>query len=176
MELKVAIAGLGTIGKVVASRILKGIPGLTLTAVATRRKESARVFLKEHGSECDVQILPLKELAAVADVIVECLPSSAFDELAEPSLRCGRSLVVVSVGALIARPHLFELAKTHGGRIIVPTGALIGLDAVQAAALGEIYSVRMITRKPPSGLVGAPYLLEHNIDLEGLAEPLKVYE
>ena len=50
----------------------------------------------------------------------------------------------------------------------MPTGALIGLDAVQAAALGKIYSVRMITRKPPSGLVGAPYLLERNIDLEGL--------
>ena len=84
MELKVAIAGLGAIGKVVASRILKGISGLTVTAVATRREELALAFLKEHGSECDVQILPLKEPAAVADVIVECLPSSAFDELAEP--------------------------------------------------------------------------------------------
>ena len=176
MELKVAIAGLGAIGKVVAARLLKGVSGLTVTAIATRREDSALAFLKEHCSERDVRILPLKDLPAAADVIVECLPSSAFDELAEPSLRCGRSLVVVSVGALIARPHLCEMAKTYGGRIIVPTGALIGLDAVQAAALGEIYSVRMITRKPPSGLAGAPYLLERNIDLEGLAEPLKVYE
>ena len=176
MELKVAIAGLGAIGKVVAARLLKGVPGLTVTAIATRREDSALAFLQEHCSERDVRILPLKDLPAAADVIVECLPSSAFDELAEPSLRCGRSLVVVSVGALIARPHLCEMAKTYGGRIIVPTGALIGLDAVQAAALGEIYSVRMITRKPPGGLAGAPYLLERNIDLEGLAEPLKVYE
>ncbi len=49
-----------------------------------------------------------------------------------------------------------ELAKTHGGQIIVPTGALLGLDAVTAAAEGTIHSVRMITRKPPKGLVGAP--------------------
>lgn len=38
MELKVAIAGLGAIGKVVAARILKGISGLTVTAIATRRE------------------------------------------------------------------------------------------------------------------------------------------
>ena len=40
----------------------------------------------------------------------------------------------------------------------MPTGALLGLDAVTAAAEGRIQSVRMITRKPPSGLAGAPYL------------------
>jgi aspartate dehydrogenase len=51
---------------------------------------------------------------------------------------------------------------------VVPTGALLGLDAVSAAAEGTIHSVRMITRKPPAGLVGAPYLVKHNISLEGL--------
>jgi aspartate dehydrogenase len=34
----------------------------------------------------------------------------------------------------------------------------------------------MITRKPPKGLAGAPYLEEHGIDLEGLAEARKVFE
>ena len=44
--------------------------------------------------------------------------------------------------------------------IIVPTGALLGLDAVAAAAEGNIHSVRMTTRKPPVGLAGAPYLVQ----------------
>jgi len=52
---------------------------------------------------------------------------------------------------------------------------LIGLDAVMAAAVGTIHSVRMITRKPVRGLMGAPYLLEHRIDIEGIREPLKVF-
>jgi aspartate dehydrogenase len=63
---------------------------------------------------------------------------------------------------------LIELAKVHGGRILVPTGALLGLDAVAAAAEGKIYSVKMTTRKPPNGLVGAPHLVKNNISVEGL--------
>jgi aspartate dehydrogenase len=63
---------------------------------------------------------------------------------------------------------LIELAKAHGGRILVPTGALLGLDAVAAAAEGKIYSVKMTTRKPPNGLVGAPHLVKNNISVEGL--------
>ena len=71
---------------------------------------------------------------------------------------------------------LVDLAREHGGRILVPTGALLGLDAVAAAAEGTIHSVRMITRKPPGGLAGAPHLLRHGIDVDGLTEPLLVFE
>ena len=66
------------------------------------------------------------------------------------------------------RPDLIDLAKAHGGRIIVPTGALLGLDAVAAAAEGTIHSVKMTTRKPPIGLIGAPHLVKNNISVEGL--------
>ena len=76
-----------------------------------------------------------------------------------------------SVGALLARPDLIERAGETGARILVPTGALLGLDAVRAAAEGEIRSVIMETRKPPSGLAGAPYLEERGISLDGLTEP-----
>ena len=58
----------------------------------------------------------------------------------------------------------------------MPTGALLGLDAVRAAAEGAIRSVTMITRKPPRGLAGAPYLEQHGIALEGLGAPLRVFE
>src|SRR4029079_5242455 len=59
-------------------------------------------------------------------------------------------------------------AKEHGGRILVPTGALLGLDAVAAAAEGTIHSVLMTTRKPPNGLAGAPYLVANRISVDGL--------
>jgi len=84
--------------------------------------------------------------------------------------------VPLSVGALLAHPDLEERARATGARILVPTGALIGLDAVRAAAEGKIHSVRMVTRKPPQGLAGAPYLIANNISLDGLTAPLKVFE
>jgi aspartate dehydrogenase len=47
---------------------------------------------------------------------------------------------------------------------------------VRAAAEGEIHSVTMVTRKPPAGLDGAPYLVEQGISVRNLAAPLKVFE
>ena len=44
-----------------------------------------------------------------------------------------------------------------------------------AAAEGKIDSVRMITHKPVRGLAGAPYLLENNIDIEEITEPLRIF-
>jgi aspartate dehydrogenase len=84
--------------------------------------------------------------------------------------------MVLSAGALLERPELIELAKERGGQIIVPTGALLGLDAVTAAAESEIRSVRMITRKPPRGLAGARYLVANNISVEGLDRAICVFK
>ncbi len=120
-------------------------------------------------------VLPLEALAEVADVIVECAPAAVFALVAEPALRAGRVLVPISVAALMEHLYLVDVAKASGGRILVPSGALLGLDAVRAAAEGEIHSVRMVTRKPPGGLVGAPYLEAHGIDLANLSEPLRVF-
>jgi aspartate dehydrogenase len=72
--------------------------------------------------------------------------------------------------------HLVARAQATGARIIVPTGALLGLDAVRAAAEGPVESVTMVTRKPPAGLEGAPYLVQHRISLDGLQEPLRVFD
>ena len=76
---------------------------------------------------------------------------------------------------ILSNEHLVGLARRHGGQIVVPTGALLGLDAVTAAAEGEIRSGRMVTRKPVRGLAGAPYLVEHNIRIEDITEPLCVF-
>jgi aspartate dehydrogenase len=170
---QVAIAGLGAIGRVLAQRLSAGIPGLALAAVAVRDRAKAQLWLDENGIRCP--IVPLPELPAHADLAVECAPPPLLEQICRPMLEAGRKVMVLSVGALLPRPELIELAKTHGGQIIVPTGALLGLDAVSAAAEGTIHSVRMRTRKPPRGLAGAPYLVRNAISVDGLNEPKQVF-
>jgi len=172
--LSVAIGGLGAIGFPVARRLAGGLPGLHLAAVAARDPARAEARLAAAGIA--VPIMPLVELARRADIIVECLPAGQFRAIAEPAIAGGRILVPLSAGALLEHVDLVERAHEAGARIIVPTGALLGLDAVRAAAEGEIHSVKMTTRKPPRGLAGAPYLAEHGISLERLAGPLKVFD
>jgi aspartate dehydrogenase len=172
--LRVGIAGFGAIGRAVAAGFADGVEGMRLVAVGARDHAKARAALPPALD--GVAVTDPAALAEQADVIVECAPAAALRGIAEPALRAGRTLVVLSCGALLANDHLIALARHHGGRILVPTGALIGLDAVFAAAQGTIHSVRMTTRKPPNGLAGAPYLAEHGIVLDGLTAPLCVFE
>jgi aspartate dehydrogenase len=47
-----------------------------------------------------------------------------------------------------------------------PTGALLGLDAVRAAAEGKVNSVTLESRKAPKGYAGAPWVVAQKIDLD----------
>ena len=173
-RLTVGIAGLGAIGVDIAKRLGTGIPGLKLAAVSARDAKAAAARLKAAGIKAPVVALP--ELARRTDIVVECLPAAHFRTVAEAAIKRRRILVPLSAGALLANFDLVERAKRTGARIIVPTGALIGLDAVRAAAEGKIHSVRMVTRKPPAGLDGVPYLTARGISVAGLTAPKKIFE
>jgi aspartate dehydrogenase len=172
--LKVGIAGLGTIGKKVAATLLAGMPGLELAAVSGGDRDKARATLTALG--CDVPVVSPDELATLVDVVVECAPTAAFTSIARPALEQGRILLTVSGAAILQHPEVVELAQRRGGKIILATGALLGLDAVRAAAESTIHSVTMVTRKPPRSLVKAKYIIENNISLENLAGPLQVFK
>jgi len=170
---RVAIAGLGTIGRVLARRLGDGVPGLTLACAAARDQAKARAWLDGERIACP--LVALEAFPDHADLAVECAPSAVFERICRPMLEAGKTVMVLSAGVLLERPDLIALAKARGGQIIVPTGALLGLDAVTAAAEGHIHSVRMTTRKPPGGLAGAPYLEANGISVEGLNEPKRVF-
>jgi aspartate dehydrogenase len=173
-ELRVAIAGLGSIGSRIARELDSGIPGMKLTAVAVRDADKHQPFL--NSLRAQPKILPIETLWEAADTVVECAPSRHLRAVVEPIVARGKTAIVLSAGALLDHHDLIDLAKANGGRILVPTGALIGLDAVNAAACGVIHSVRMVTRKPIDGLRGAPFIVQNNIAIDGLREPLKLFE
>jgi aspartate dehydrogenase len=173
MTLQVAIGGFGAIGKVVAQHLDRGVDGLALAAVSARDVARAVAAMADFARPAPV--VPLGQLWEHADILVECAPAALLRELAQPALAHGRKVMVLSCGALLDNFDLVDLARRYGGRILVPTGALLGLDAVVAAAEGSISRVHMITRKPPRGLSGAPFLEENAIDIAELSEPKQVF-
>jgi aspartate dehydrogenase len=123
-----------------------------------------------------VPVVTLEKLPELCDVVVEGLPPALFSTIATATIAQARLFMPLSVGQLLSNWELVEQARVSGARILVPTGALIGLDAVRAAAEGEIHSVTMVTRKPPAGLDGSPYLVEHGISVRDLSAPVKVFD
>jgi aspartate dehydrogenase len=173
-DLRVAIAGLGSIGTKVAEALDRGIDGLTLAAVSVQNPEKHQSWLGDLART--PAVLPIEALCDVADIVIECAPSKLLRSIVAPFVTSGKTAIVLSAGALLDNEDLIELARQNGGQIVVPTGALIGLDAVTAAAVGTIHSVRMVTRKPVRGLAGAPYIVENNIDIHRITEPLRIFE
>jgi aspartate dehydrogenase len=173
-KLRVAVAGLGSIGAKVVAELDRGIEGLVLAAVASQNPEKHRAWLD--GLTTRPAVLPIEALGEAADIVVECAPSKLVRSIVAPVVSRGKTAIVLSVGALLENEDLIALAKDNGGQIVVPTGALIGLDAMAAASVGIIHSVRMVTRKPVEGLVGAPHLVDNNITIEGITEPLRIFE
>ncbi|HXT81567.1 MAG TPA: aspartate dehydrogenase [Acetobacteraceae bacterium] len=173
MTKTVAIAGLGAIGLPLARALDAGVDGLKLVAVSARDQVKGLANLA--GFRAPPRMVSLAELAE-ADIVVEAVPASCFERVAVPAIEAGRIFIPASAGALLPRMHLVRLATQTGARIIIPTGALLGLDAVRAAAEGPVEDITIETRKPPLGLVGAPYLERNNIDVTDIAGPLLVFE
>jgi aspartate dehydrogenase len=174
MVLTVAIGGLGAIGAHLARALDAGVDGLRLVAVSARDQEKAKRTIA--GFRDVPKLVGLAELAELAEVVVEAAPAAVFEQIAEAAIGRGRIFVPSSVGALLPRMHLVARAKETGARIVVPTGALLGLDAVRAAAEGNVSSVTIETRKPPRGLEGAPYLVENRIDVFAITTPTIVFK
>ncbi|MCC6719206.1 MAG: aspartate dehydrogenase [Acetobacteraceae bacterium] len=173
MSFTVAVGGLGAIGLALARALDRGVDGLELVAVSARDKDRARASVG--GFATPPEVVELAELAR-ADIVVEAAPAAVFEEIAVPALTAGCIFIPSSVGALLPRMHLVELARAHGARIVVPTGALLGLDAVRAAAEGEVASITIESRKHPRGWAGAPYLVKNNIDVAGFGTATVIFE
>jgi aspartate dehydrogenase len=95
-------------------------------------------------------------LGTAPDVLVEAGGHAALAEHAPEALRRGIDVVLLSVGAL-AEPRvehaILSAARDGNSRAIVASGAIGGLDALSAAAIGGLDRVLHTTRKPARALL-----------------------
>ncbi|MBL8554131.1 MAG: aspartate dehydrogenase [Phenylobacterium sp.] len=157
----------------VARALDAGLPGLRLEAVASRRAQSASACCSRLSGA--PRILTPRDIAHTCDVVVDCAPAAAFREIVEPALALGRTLLTLSGAALLRHPDLVDLAGRSDAAIVLASGAIGGLDALRAAAEGDLRSVELVSSKPPGSLAMSAYVREQGLDLSGLAVPLQLF-
>jgi aspartate dehydrogenase len=172
--IRVGIFGLGTIGRQVARAVEAGIPGISLAGGTGRDQAKAELFLASLPSK--PAFLSHEKLVEASDLVIEAATQSALQELAPKVLGAGKDLMVLSCGGLLGRSDWVGLAEKNRCRILVPSGAIAGLDGVKGARVGAITSVTMESRKPPRGWAGAPYIEEKRIDLGAIKEETLIFE
>ncbi len=167
--IKIAVAGAGAIGATVCRALIDGIPGFELVGASTLDVELSKKLINR---PVDVPFMPLTDLVAKADWIVEALPAAAVPELARLTTAQGKTLVAISAAALLLYP---EILKLKGGRILVPSGAIAGIDGITALAEQGIRSARITTTKPPKAYSGAPHVVKNNIDVTAIGKPTTIF-
>ncbi|KUF10934.1 aspartate dehydrogenase [Pseudoponticoccus marisrubri] len=120
---------------------------------------------------------PAALIAARPGLVVECAGHGAVAAYGAEVLRAGIDLMVVSVGALADAPLLdaLQAAEQAGGaRLILPSGAIGGLDLLRALSAAGTVTVHYEGRKPPAAWKGSP--AEQAVDLDALSAPATVFE
>lgn len=173
--LAIGIVGCGSIGSAVARYISTDLgPSARLVALADLDGAKARALAAElspHPLVCS--LTPLIHRAAL---VVEAAAANVSFHIAQQVLEAGRDCLVMSVGGLLGRyDGLVALARERGARLLIPSGALAGLDAVNAMR-GHVRRVLLTTRKPPQALASAPFIRERRIPLDALREETTVFE
>jgi aspartate dehydrogenase len=110
------------------------------------------------------------------DCVSEVAGQGAVAEYGAEVLRRGFDLLMISIGAL-AEPKLLESLKAAacegGSRLLLPAGAIGGIDAIAAMRLGGLDAVRYRSRKPPAAWRGSP--AEKVADLDSLKDRTVLY-
>lgn len=166
-KLKVGIIGCGAIGSILAKACVDNLKNkvdlIGICDINRARTEALKKKLK-----INICILPLNKLIRKSDLIIEAAAAGFSGKIAAKAVSAGKDVMVMSVGGLLNRLRLFEKAKRKGCRIYLPSGAICGLDGVKAAKIGRIKSATLVTRKPPGGLEGAPYIKQKGINLKAI--------
>lgn len=169
--MKVGLIGYGQIGRRVAAAIREGEAGdAKLVAVLVRDPAKCA------GSpDADLVVSdPSRLYASDADVVVEVAGHDALRQHVGGVLESGKDLMTVSVGAF-ADPETYarvqDMTRRTGQRVLVPSGAIAGLDMISAAALAPLDSVTHTTRKPPKA-----FTAEQMGTTEPPTEPLLLFD
>lgn len=169
--LRVALIGCGAIGTSVLE-LLKGDTALAVVAIV----------VPEDGVAAAQRLVPGVPVASSVpatgiDLVVETAGHAAIEEHVLPALARGTPCIVASVGALSAAglAERLEAAATAGRtQVQLIAGAIGAIDALAAARIGGLDSVRYTGRKPPQAWKGTP--AEQGRDLDALAEETVIFE
>lgn len=173
-KMKIGLVGCGNIATDICIAIReKEMPAVVvaLTDVDVAKAEALR---NEYCSEAVIGTL--EDTVAHVDYVVECAVGAVVADVLQAVIKHRVDCLVMSLGGLMTHPELLEEAQKNSVHVWLPTGAICGVDGIRAAMQAGLESVTLTTRKPPRGLIGAPYLKERGIDVEHITEPLVVFD
>ena len=173
-KLKLGMVGCGFLADIIVDAWRDGLlEGFEFAGCLSRNSESAERLANKAGG---VACASLDELLAMKpDYVIEAASPAALKAIAEPVLKNGSNLVVLSIGAFADADfydRIKQLAARSGTRVHLASGAIGGFDVLRTAALMSGIEASISTQKGPASLKGTPVFSER---LMTDSEPSEVF-
>lgn len=179
---KVAVIGYGSIGKeIIASAKRQEILNAKIIAVFDKQSQVVNSVDNEYGDVhlfSDFNEFYNSQIYSSLDVIIECASKDAVREFGKKIIESKKDLIVLSVGAFSDKEFLAELqhlSTLNRTRILIPTGAIAGLDSIRSVRK-YLDSLTITTTKHPKSLAGAPFFKSSKIRLDDINSETVLFE
>lgn len=174
--MKIGLIGCGNIGKFLLEAIntQKVIPHSRIEWIHDTREKS-KAKLEALAYEFGTAFTSSKEEFLKTDIqlVIECTEPEVAKSYAMAVVNAGKNLLMVSVGALVEETYftqLVDVCREKGVKLIIPSGAIGGLDVLASASmLSTPEIIRLTTRKPPEALSLQPETNEPKVVFSGTA-------
>jgi aspartate dehydrogenase len=172
------VIGMGAMGRAMVEQLQPAIATARIELVSVlQRTLPSTDALPQALDGAIVTSDPAQFWSLEPQLVVECAGHRAVQEHGVAALRRGLDLLVISIGALAdadLEARLREAAESTGARLLLPAGAVGGIDLLASARLAGLDHVRYTSRKPPSAWRGTP--AERQVRLDALGEATVFFE
>jgi aspartate dehydrogenase len=171
--LRVALIGWGAINRRIAQLLGERSPDRVMIAALGVRNVAG---LADAPAGAAIISDPLALDGLDLDLVVEAAGREAVSLWGEAALRHAPAFAIASTSALCDTAlldTLLALAETHGSQILIPPGALAGIDAIVAASVLSLDEVVHRIVKPPAAWCGTA--AESLVALDGLTQPVTFF-
>lgn len=136
-----------------------GAIGAEVAYAAAEMGKTVRVFDIDAAAVSQfkppIEATTLAELLHESDLVIECATKEVVQTSVLQTLQAGKKAMILTVGALAddeLLETLLDAATKSGGKLYVPSGAVMGVDGIKGAKESGLKSVTLVTTKPNQGL------------------------
>lgn len=173
---RIGIVGCGAIGSRMAKTIQRDLKSICrLTGLYDIDFFKVSELEKSLGLQ-NIKKNTLTDLIKSCDCMIEAVSADNTRAIIEEAIKAKKHVLAMSVGKLLNAKDLFELAEKNNCSLLLPSGAIAGIDAIKAASLTNIRSITLTSRKPLAGFRNNPYFLKRGLNLAKIREETVLFE
>ena len=175
-KIRVGILGCGAIGSRIAKSIKTQCNDHAIVAALFDINPAKAQNLQKHILQKNIVKKSYQDLLTGSDFVVEAVNAPDTHQLVRQALLAKKDVLVMSVGKFIEGESILKLAQKQGVRVLIPSGAIAGVDAIKAASLRRIDRITLTTRKPIYGFADNTYVQERRINLSQIKKETILFD